>query len=193
MKLYIIIFFIIFILFFTRTISAENNTEMSQIIADDDIDLKDLGQSVGGVIAGMLFFLRLWEFYKKRIILKIKLKQNLFSSNHFDSGGQSFNETNIEINVDLRNVGLEPTTLVGVDFNSDYELLNNLEMENRVEYRIRRLTSFDEIRIEPNDRKVFDLSLSKNVLLDNSIREINANIIFKTTHKDIKRKIKLKK
>jgi len=141
----------------------------------------------------MLIYLRLWEFYKKRIILKIKLKQNLFSSNHFDSGGQSFNETNIEINVDLRNVGLEPTTLVGVDFNSDYELLNNLEMENRVEYRIRRLTSFDEIRIEPNDRKVFVLSLSKNVLLDNSIREINANIIFKTTHKDIKRKIKLKK
>lgn len=191
MKLYIIIFFIFFILFFTETISAQNNTE-NQIIADNDIDLKDFGQSIGAVIAGILGLLKLWEFNKKRVILKIKLKQNHFSSNHYDSDGESYDDTKIEINVDLRNTGLEPTTLVGVGFNSDHELLNNLVMANRVDYTIGRFSSFDEIRIEPNDRKIFDLFLFKDVLINNKT-EINAKINFKTTHKDLKKKMKLNK
>lgn len=189
MKLYIIIFFIFFILFFTETISANNNTE-NQIIADNDIDLKDFGQSIGAFIAIILVFLKLWEFNKKRVILKIKLKQNHFSSNHYNSDGKSYDDTQIGINVDLRNTGLEPTTLVGVDFHSDHELLNNLVMANRVYNITEMFYSFDEIRIEPNDRKVFDLFIHKNVLINNK-KELNAAINFKTTQNDIKKKIQL--
>ena len=92
----------------------------------------------------------------------------------------------------MTNSGLEPTTLAGVDFYSDNELLTNLEMTTTAKYiEPILIRKFEEIRIKGNDRPPFKLYVYKNVLLPNDIRELNAKLVFKTTHKDISKKIKL--
>ena len=147
---------------------------------------------VGASVGIALGILKILEFKKKRVSIDIKLEQENFISSTFKHSGDSEDKTAIEIKVDLRNKGLEPTTLVGVDIYSNNELLNNLNMTTTTK-QIGTLffREFNDIRIEPNDRKMFKLYAHKNALLPNDIKELNVKLVFKTTHEDISKKMKL--
>lgn len=194
MDLRIIVIFLIFVSLSLLTISAaDNNTNETlmkpSITGNIYVDLKDLFQSIGAIIA---IVLGIREFRKKKVSLKIKLAQTKFSSKQYENYGDHYSITEIGIKVDLRNIGLEPTTLIGVNFYSNVELLNSLEMANEVDYtQIGRMTRFNDIRIDPNDRMIIELSVFKDILLPKDLTEIKAKLIFKTTHKDISKKIKL--
>lgn len=147
---------------------------------------------VGASVGIVLGILKILEFKKNRVSIDIKLEQDNFISNRVEYPGTYQDETIIEIKVDLKNKGLEPTTLAGVNFYSENELLNNLEMTNTAIYidpLMRR--KFDEIRIDGNSRPNFKLYGYKNVWLPNDIMEMNAKLVFKTTHKDYTKKMKL--
>lgn len=148
--------------------------------------------SLGALIAFVLGIFKILEFKRKRVSLSINLEQDNFVSRRIENPGTYEDVTIIDINVDLRNTGLEPTSLVGVDFYSDNELLSNLKMTTSANYtQIGVFRTFDEIRIEHNDRKIFKLTVSKGVLLPNDVKELKAKLVFKITHKDISKKIKL--
>jgi hypothetical protein len=89
---------------------------------------------------------------------------------------------------------LEPTTLNGVDFYSDYEELNNLPMSTRQIHHPYGLEfEFNPVRIEIYDRKTIPLTVFKNILLPEDKKQINAKLILKTTHKDISKRITLER
>jgi len=159
--------------------------------------------NLGVLIAWVLGILTLLEFKKKRVSLSIKLEQDEFTSRQIDVNNKIIDATNIEINVDLKNTGLEPTTLAGVDFVSDKELLTNLSAYTNREPMLAQLPSgecitisvggekFNNMRIEPKDRKIFKIFIFKKVFLPNDILELNAKLIFRTTEREISNKIKL--
>ncbi|MBN1763203.1 MAG: hypothetical protein JW878_09060 [Methanomicrobia archaeon] len=157
------------------------------------MSLSDWFHTLGSLIAFALLFLRLIEFRKKRVDLKINLEQDLFTS-HQVQDFDTYNETEIRIKVELTNKGLEPTTLNGADFYSDYEELNNLSMsDEKIMHPYGLEFEFNPIRIEGNDRKTVTLTVFKNTLLPEDKKQINAKVILKTTHKDISKKITLKR
>lgn len=164
--------------------------ELLDFIKQNGLTMWNLWNFVGASMGIFLGILKILEFKKNRVSIDIELKQKRFSSRRIDYG-EYVDETIIEIDVDLKNKGLEPTTLVGVDFYSNNESLNNLEMTNDSKCVEPFIRIFEEIRIVGNGRPRFKLHTSKNVLLPNEIRELNATLVFKTTHKDIPKKIKL--
>ena|GEM_PF-2195427 len=189
--------FLIFISLSLWTISAADNSTNKTLIKPSitsNVDLNDLFQSFGAIIALVLGILKILEFRKNKVSLKINLSQVEFSSMQMNTPSDYNSETIIKIKVDLKNIGLEPTTLTGVDFHSDNKSLNSIKMSNNVSYtqdRIMITKDFISIRIDSNDRKNIDLSILKYIYLPENITEINTKLIFKTTHKDISKKIKL--
>jgi len=147
--------------------------------------LLDWFQLVGAVVAFILAILKGWEFWKNRVRLDISLKQKRFKSQTIKDH-DSYDITEIEIDVDLKNKGLEPTSISSVEFHSSIKGLHKIEMCNVVHY-------FEKIRVDSNDRTEFVLYLKKNILLSDTIKSLDATLIFKTTHKDISQHIILKR
>ena len=139
-------------------------------------------------MALVLGFFKIKEFRKKKVSLKINLSQVEFSSMQNDHSSGIWPETSIQIGVYLKNSGLEPTTLTGVDFSSDNKSLKFKKMS-----RVYHENDFAPIRIEANDSMDICLSILEYIYLPENITEINTKLVFKTTHKDISKKIKLKR
>ena len=143
-------------------------------------NFEDWFNLIGSIIAFFLLILQIINYFKKRVNLSIKIKQEEFSSFQ-DSHDNTF-ETYVIIKADIRNKGLEPTTIAKVEFISDDNLFTNIEMTNN--------KNLEEIRIEPNDRIILKFTAFAYMDLKET-NDINAKIIFKTSHKDIIKNIKI--
>ncbi|MFH1209622.1 MAG: hypothetical protein V1663_02435, partial [archaeon] len=98
-------------------------------------------------------------------------------------------QTFIEIEADIVNKGLEPTSISKILLNLDYKGIKDVEVYNS---SFGKESSFKKIRVDSNDRLSQRLStLIYGLYLPNEIKEINATLIFHTTHKDLKKGIKL--
>ncbi len=163
---------------------------MNDIVSETIYTIIDWFQLLGAIIAFVLLFLQINEYRKKRVSLDITLTKAAFYSHEADSYSPS--RTEINITIDLKNTGLEPTTLSGVEFQSDIENLNSVELKN-VRYSGNSLIreEFNEVRIDPNDRKNEELFAHIEEFIPQDINEIKGNLIFKTTHKDISKTVTL--
>ena len=154
---------------------------------------KDWFQTTGSIVAFLTLILALFEFKKKRVKLKIELNQKEFKS-YIKEDYESISITEIRINAELKNKGLEPTTINGVEFISDYKELNKINMStSKNHWQAGISMSFEPLRLEANDRITWELIVFKNIILPPKIDKLGATLIFKTTHKDIKKKILLER
>jgi len=152
--------------------------------------LLDWFELFGALLAFILVLLRIKKYWKDRINLSIELSQSSFYSNE---GNMSQDETKIGIIADIRNKGKQPTTISKVVFKSDNKDFTGLKMNNylkRGSLVNRRV--FNPIRIEPNDRREVSLNVGKDIYLED-FKSMNAELTFKTSHKNILKTIKITK
>ena len=120
----------------------------------------------GACLAFLLTGFRLLEYRKKRVALKITLGQLEFFSVNCNPRF-ALNSTRVQIQADIRNVGLEPTTVVGVRFRCPIKELDRHSMT---------IVDFPNgVRIDGHDRKRVKLVLLvRDCFLDEKIRNLDA-------------------
>jgi len=129
----------------------------------------------------------LWKLRRNKVNLEIDVKQKRFDSESLGDYDERTEKTKIGIEADIRNKGLEPTSISKVMMYIDYGKTKG-EMFNDLTWN-----KFKKIRIEANDRKSEELNIVYPIFIPKEIKEVNAEIIFHTTYKNIIKKIKLTK
>ena len=153
-------------------------------------DFANWFQLTGSILAFVLTIFAIIDFRKKRVKLVINLEQDEIKSFHNED--TDTDETIIQIKLDIMNKGLEPTTITGATFYSNYEELNKVPVDDICNMNPGNMIyRFDYIRMDANDRIEQKLWVRKSILLPEKITKINGKIIFRTSLGEKKSNIKL--
>lgn len=103
-------------------------------------------------------------------------------------------ETKIEFELDIKNSGLEPTTISKIEFKSEVDELEECEMKNRrwAENNMHH-SEFNPIRVEKNDRKNVSIHTYQNTFIGDDLDNIEGELTFKTTHENVNKEIEIKR
>ena len=144
--------------------------------------------TISGLCLSLIIgFYNLLKLRRNRVNLKINISQKNFDSHSFETCDGLTERTNIYVKADITNKGLEPTSISKITMNIISPKLIGGDMFNSSEIS----SKFKKIRIEPNDRKIEELNISYPIHISNEIDEIETELIFYTTYKDIIKKIKI--
>lgn len=140
---------------------------------------------IGLCLSLILGIFNLWKLKRNRVNLNVELKQIKFDSESTSDYDQKIEETIISLEADIKNKGLEPTSISKVTMELDYKKIKG-EMFTQWNPR-----EFFNIRLEPNDRKSQMLHIKYPLFIPKEIKEVNATVKIYTTYKDIVKEIKL--
>ena len=147
--------------------------------------LSDWYTYVGAAVVLLLGLLKLREYQRKRVALQINLEKKLFFCERWEDRGVS-NTTCLELVADLRNTGLEPTTVSGVRLTSNISDLDNQRLE--------LLDTPTGLRLDANDRKRLCLRMRlPGIVLSDEVLAVDAVFHFETSHGDKKCSLRIRR
>ncbi len=141
-------------------------------------------KTIGALLAFVVLFFQLRDYWKNRVDVIILVKQRTFETYNM-KGFDSEPTTRLMIEADIRNIGLQPTTIAEVKMYSKEKSLDNKRLDVNGHQQ--------GIRLEPNDRRMVTLSYSWSHEMPNSLKKIGVRLLFKTTHENKKKTLKLKR
>ncbi len=152
-------------------------------------NLLDWFELIGALIAFILFILKIIEYNYDKIRLSIDVKVKEFNNYKGSNMDEPYSE--LILLADIKNTGRQPTTISKVELKSDNDKFTDIELHNnkgRGEHGF-WYSGFEPIRINPNDRIESKLFCTTGYLED--FKGLNLRLIFKTSHKDIIRELKI--
>lgn len=156
-------------------------------MASESITPLDIFNTAGTLVALVLGYYKLKQYRKKKVNLEIQIEPTKFYSR---DSNMSPKETKIAFDLDIRNAGLEPTTISSIQFKNEVEGLEECDMKNRTWTQNQMIHSeFNPIRLSKNDRKDVSIHTTQNAFIDEDTEEIEGELVFNTTHEDVTRDV----
>lgn len=148
----------------------------------------------GSFFAFILTILKIDEIIKNRIMLKIDVKEAYFVSKPSNLCGEP-DRTRLDIVLDIRNEGRQPTTISGIDFYSNITNFSDFMLYNEISSSASgkiRMPSFEPIEVKANYRIEKKIFTEKMIYLEN-LNEFDCTLNIKTAHKTIVQKVNVLK
>jgi hypothetical protein len=148
---------------------------------------------IGAIISFALGILKIIEYNKNRVRLDINVKPKFFWSKI--SPPMYVKDTKITkfvTDIEIINKGLEPTTILSVEFRFAHPKLQKVELNTNStnETIIPENSNIFPMRISSNDRKEETLKIiQQDVILEKELKQIRVKLIFKTPHKEIVKEV----
>lgn len=159
--------------------------------------LTDWFNFTGSVIAFVLLAMKISDYRRNQIKLDVDLKLLSFSTNppakEKTGYSEDFARTSITILANIKNTGLQPTSISKVELISSYNNFTNIKLLNRSEpaYNGALLSNyFEPIRVESNDSIEMKFFTEKQLYIEN-FESMNCSIEFHTSHKTIRENLKV--
>lgn len=139
----------------------------------------------GSILA---FILGIDKYINDQVRLRIDIKDAYFVTRPPNSLRPQ--STMLDIVVDIRNEGRQPTTISGVDLSSNITDLNNVSLSNTINHYSSGISrsSFEPIRVDADYRIEKDLFVVEGIYLE-SCNEFDCTLNFKTAHKTITKRL----
>ena len=156
--------------------------------------LTDWFNFTGSIIAFVLLAMKISDYRRNQIKLDINLKLLSFSTNppakEKTGYSEDFARTSITILANIKNTGLQPTSISKVELISSHNNFTNIRLSNRSVFNDAFSPDFEPIRVESNDSIDMEFFTVKELYIEN-FESMNCSIEFHTSHKIIRENLKV--